>query len=178
MEPRRVTASREIYSISAASLGRAGRNAATCRKHCFRIRNTIGARTGVPRPRLLDTTWDIVLRNGCSWIAVCDDLSVPGYDDGWLLLAEREAKGGLRGHKGNAGPSGVKIVEGPPRNILSKIPFMSDRSTGAPLRLRKLFEEYLYQATLQAPLNALADAAAVRLFAWPSSRLGQGTPRA
>jgi hypothetical protein len=94
---------------------------------------------------------DIVTRNGHLYTCVSDNPGVPGQCDDWMLLASRGPAGALgkaaaRGHKGDRGPSGAKIVAWKiNREGFFAIPFMSDGTAGAPLRQRDLFEEFLRQ---------------------------------
>jgi hypothetical protein len=101
---------------------------------------------------------DVVTYEGQSFIAARDNPSgIPGDDDAWLLIAARGVKGergepgkvGQRGHKGDRGPAGAKIEEWRlSREHFVAVPFYDDGTSGPPLRLRDLFQEFLNQTAL------------------------------
>ena len=98
--------------------------------------------------------YDAVALNGGSFLALRDKPGVcPG--PGWQLLAapgKRGATGepGPRGPAGSAGPSGVDAASVVRWNIdraaYTVAPVMSDGSSGPPLNLRGLFEQFLVEA--------------------------------
>ncbi len=99
---------------------------------------------------------DIVALSGGSFLALHDKPGAcPG--PGWQLLAAggKRGVGGERGPQGDRGPAGVA---GPPgknaativcwdvdRTSYSVFPTMSDGSSGPPLNLRGLFEQFLHE---------------------------------
>jgi hypothetical protein len=93
---------------------------------------------------------DIVALNGGSFLALHDKPGVcPG--PGWQLLCAQGKRGatgepGPRGPTGIAGPSGVNAAAVVGWNIdraaYTIVPIMSDGTTGAPLNLRELFEQF------------------------------------
>ena len=93
---------------------------------------------------------DIVARNGGSFLALHDKPGVcPG--PGWQLLCAQGKRGatgepGPRGATGIAGPSGADAVAIVGWNIdraaYTVVPIMSDGSSGPPLNLRGLFEQF------------------------------------
>jgi hypothetical protein len=94
---------------------------------------------------------DIVALNGGSFLALHDKPGVcPG--PGWQLLCAQGKRGttgeaGPRGATGIPGPSGVDAVAiigwNVDRAAYAIVPIMSDGSSGPPLNLRGLFEQFL-----------------------------------
>jgi hypothetical protein len=97
--------------------------------------------------------YDAVALNGGSFLALRDKPG-PCPGPGWQLLAapgKRGASGepGPRGPAGIAGPSGVEAAAVVGWNIdratYTVVPVMSDGSSGPPLNLRGLFEQFLIE---------------------------------
>jgi hypothetical protein len=99
---------------------------------------------------------DVAVTGGSSFVAVrTDPGDCPG--PGWALLAGTGKRGtrgipGARGERGEAGPAGRDGVPGAPapaiaaweidRENYAIVPLMSDGSTGPPIALRSLFEQF------------------------------------
>ena len=100
--------------------------------------------------------YDAVALNGGSFLALRDKPGAcPG--PGWQLLAAPGKRGvaGERGPQGDRGPAGIA---GPPgkdaativgwamdRSAYTVTPVMSDGSSGSPLNLRGLFEQFVHE---------------------------------
>jgi hypothetical protein len=92
--------------------------------------------------------FDLVQMNGAEWRARCDAPGrLPG--DGWALSAKAGERGqrgeGQRGERGPPGIPAPTIAEWAVRDYRA-VPIMSDGSTGPPLDLRELFEQYHAEA--------------------------------
>jgi hypothetical protein len=93
---------------------------------------------------------DVVLCNGCSYVALCDD---PGKCPGgkWQLIAAA-GKDGATGPRGERGGRGLIGPRGEPaptitgwrvdRATYTAVPVLSNGIEGAPLELRGLFEQF------------------------------------
>src|SRR5262249_45973284 len=114
----------------------------------FTIRGTYG---GDKEYRHLD----VIMMNGASFVAL-KDAPGPCPGDDWHLLAMR----GSRGHQGPSGERGLMGLRGERGQAAPNIrdwqidreryvatPIMSDGSTGPPLELRALFEQFLLETS-------------------------------
>ena len=107
----------------------------------------------------LDTVYtrgDAAALNGGSFLALCDNPGAcPG--PGWQLLAAPGKRGvaGERGPQGDRGPAGISGPSGKDaatimgwamdRGAYTVTPVMSDGSSGSPLNLRGLFEQFVHE---------------------------------
>ena len=97
--------------------------------------------------------FDVTMINGSSFVALKDRPGpCPGAD--WHLLASRGSRGdrGLKGERGFTGPRGERGQAGATiqswqidRALYVATPVMSDGSTGPPLELRTLFEQFIVE---------------------------------
>lgn len=90
--------------------------------------------------------FDLVCWHGSEWRAKVDNPGeLPG--DGWALAAQRGSRGkdGERGLQGPPGSAAAAIVRWQIDEFRA-VPVMSDGSTGPPLDLRALFEQYHSEA--------------------------------
>jgi hypothetical protein len=111
---------------------------------------------GAHRSGELYSANDTVMTGGSSFIALHDNPGdCPG--GGWCLLAGVGKRGtsgppGVKGERGEVGPAGRDGASGTPAPVIaawevdkvnySATPLMSDGSTGPPLALRGLFEQF------------------------------------
>ena len=97
--------------------------------------------------------FDATMINGSSFVALKDKPGpCPGAD--WHLLASRGSRGdrGLKGERGLTGPKGERGQAAATiqswqidRALYVATPVMSDGSTGPPLELRTLFEQFIVE---------------------------------
>lgn len=93
--------------------------------------------------------FDLVTLHGAEWRAKRDTPGpLPG--DGWAMASEagRRGKNGEKGDRGERGPAGERgaSIAGWTVREFRAVPVMSDGSSGAPLDLRELFEQYHAEA--------------------------------
>src|SRR5262249_54527222 len=97
---------------------------------------------------------DVVECHGASYLARRNNPGIPGIDDGWQLMSGPGRRGdtGAVGPRGRKGERGAHGEDAPTivswvldHKYYRAIPTMSDGTAGAPLELRGLFEQFLYE---------------------------------
>jgi hypothetical protein len=104
---------------------------------------------------------DVVLCDGSSYVALCDDPSkCPGNKWQLLAAAGKDGEDGATGPRGERGERGSTGPRGEPAPTITgwradpaaytAVPLLSDGSEGAPLELRGLFKQFLDEVAPRA----------------------------